>query len=143
MLCEIAERTFREIRGGHDVNFLDTQFLEFPDLINYLLRRTDQARRPDRVRSHEAPLLLLQESRMAVMYLPESRVLRKAEALDPLYIIAPDIPEIGRNQRVVPAFLFPDFVKEMQLARDPRTGFIDDAFAGQPLARFEHRCRGE
>jgi len=85
MLCEIAERTFREIRGGHDVNFLDTQFLEFPDLINYLLRRTDQARRPDRVRSHEAPLLLLQESRMAVMYLPESRVLRKAEALDPLY----------------------------------------------------------
>src|SRR5579863_7301401 len=143
VLGQVAEWAFGEVRTGHDVDLLDSDLFQLANLRDYFFRCSNQTGRSDRVGCNIAPFFGLDESRVAVMDLTESRVFRQAIAIHALYIVTPDAAEVGRNQGVVFAFLLPDLIQEMQLARYPRTGFVDDPFAGQPLARLEHRGRRE
>ena len=55
---------------------------------------------------------------MAVVNLPEARLLRQAHIVDAREILIPDIGEVGRYQLVLLAHVLPDFVGEMQYRRD-------------------------
>ena len=142
-LRHVAEHLALVVRGRQHGDFLDSGLLQRAYAMDDLFGRAHDADSRDRLGRDEAPLLGHQERAVAFMDLAEARGLGQAVVLHALQVVVPDVGEKRRDQFILLAALFPDFVGEMYRARHLRAGLIDDSFVAELFAGPQHARGGQ
>jgi hypothetical protein len=96
-LREVAKHLALMIRRRQQADSVDPATRHLVDFVRNLIGLADQAARPDRFRLYEFTLARLEVRAMAVVDLPEARLLGQAEIIDAIQILLPNVLEVRRN----------------------------------------------